>query len=74
MKTSLKIILFATLYLLMCVGVLVLATQQSIPQPIGLLVVAMVMTPVIVSVCGGLPIDFMSLKQASKTNIASEAK
>ena len=69
-----KIILFATLYLLMCVGVLVLATQQSIPQPIGLLVVAMVMTPVIVSVCGGLPIDFMSLKQASKTNIASEAK
>jgi len=69
-----KIILFATLYLLMCAGVLVLATQQSIPQPIGLLVVAMVMTPVIVSVCGGLPIDFMSLKQASKTNIASEAK
>ena len=69
-----KIILFATLYLLMCVGVLVLATQQSIPQPIGLLVVAMVMTPVIVSVCGGLPIDFMSLKQVSKTNVASEEK
>ena len=69
-----KIILFATLYLLMCVGVLVLATQQSIPQPIGLLVVAMVMTPVIVSVCGGLPIDFISLKQASKTSVASESK
>ena len=69
-----KIILFATLYLLMCAGVLVLATQQSIPQPIGLLVVAMVITPVIVSVCGGLPIDFMSLKQASKTSVPSEAK
>ena len=69
-----KIILFAALYLLMCAGVLVLATQQSIPQPIGLLVVAMVMTPVIVSVCGGLPTDFMSLKQASKTSVASEAK
>ena len=69
-----KIILFAALYLLMCAGVLVLATQQSIPQPIGLLVVAMVMTPVIVSVCGGLPIDFMSLKQANKTSVASEAK
>ena len=69
-----KIILFATLYILMCAGVLVLATQQSIPQPIGLLVVAMVMTPVIVSVCGGLPVDFMSIKQGSKTSVASEVK
>ena len=69
-----KIILFATLYVLMCAGVLILATQQSIPQPIGLLVVAMVMTPVIVSVCGGLPVDFMSVKQASKTSVTSEAK
>ena len=69
-----KIILFATLYVLMCAGVLILATQQSIPQPIGLLVVAMVMTPAIVSVCGGLPVDFMSVKQASKTNVTSEAK
>ena len=69
-----KIILFATLYILMCAGVLVLATQQSIPQPIGLLVVAMVMTPIIVSVCGGLPVDFMSVKQDSKTSVTSEAK
>ena len=69
-----KIILFATLYILMCAGVLILATQQSIPQPIGLLVVAMVMTPVIVSVCGGLPVDFMSVKQASKTSVTSETK
>ena len=69
-----KIILFATLYILMCAGVLILATQQSIPQPIGLLVVAMVMTPVIVSVCGGLPVDFMSVKQASKTSVTTEAK
>ena len=58
----------------MCLGVLVLATQQSIPQPIGLLVVAMVMTPVIVSVCGGLPVDFMSIKQGSKASVASEIK
>ena len=69
-----KIALFATLYILMCAGVLILATQQSIPQPIGLLVVAMVMTPVIVSVCGGLPVDFMSVKQDVKTNVTSEAK
>ena len=69
-----KITLFATLYILMCAGVLVLATQQSIPQPIGLLVVAMVITPVIVLVCGGLPVNFISVKQANKTNVTSEAK
>ena len=69
-----KIALFATLYILMCAGVLILATQQSIPQPIGLLVVAMVMTPVIVSVCGGLPLDFMSVNKNSKTGATSEAK
>ena len=64
MKISFKIILFATLYLLMCLGVLILASQQSIPQPIGLLVVAMVMTPIIVSVCGGLPLDFINPKKS----------
>ena len=69
-----KITFFATLYILMCAGVLVLGAQQSIPQPIGLLVVAMVMTPVIVSVCGGLPVNFMSIKQAGKINVTSEAK
>ena len=69
-----KIILFLTLYILMCAGVLILATQQSIPQPIGLLVVAIVITPVIVSVCGGLPVDFMSEKQARKTSVTSEVK
>ena len=31
----------------MCFGVLFLATQESTAQPIGLLVVAMVMTPII---------------------------
>ena len=72
MKISLKIILFATTYIFMCVSIFVLATQQTIPQPIGLLVVAMVMTPVIVSVCGGLPVDFMSVKQKTKTSFASE--
>ena len=62
MKNKVKIISFFTLYVLMCFGVLILATRESIPQPIGLLVVAMVMTPVIVSVCGGLPVDFMKPK------------
>ena len=72
MKISFKIILFATLYVLMCVGVLVLASQQSIPQPIGLLVVAMVMTPIIVSVCGGLPLGFMNPKPRTNSKITAE--
>ena len=56
----------------MCVGVLILASQQSIPQPIGLLVVAMVMTPIIVSVCGGLPLDFMNPKPRTNSKITTE--
>ena len=62
MKNRVKIIFFFVLYVLMCFGILVLAARESIPQPIGLLVVAMVMTPIIVSVCGGLPVDFMKPK------------
>ena len=72
MKISFKIILFATLYVLICVGVLVLASQQSIPQPIGLLVVAMVMTPIVVSVCGGLPLDFMSPKSRANSKPSAD--
>ena len=62
MKNRVKIIFFFVLYVLMCLGILVLAARESIPQPTGLLVVAMVMTPIIVSVCGGLPVDFMKPK------------
>ena len=62
MKNRVKIIFFFVLYVLKCLGILVLAARESIPQPIGLLVVAMVMTPIIVSVCGGLPVDFMKPK------------
>ena len=62
MKNRVKIIFFFVLYVLMSLGILVLAARESIPQPIGLLVVAMVMTPIIVSVCGGLPVDFMKPK------------
>ena len=62
MKNRVKIIFFFVLYVLMCLGILALAARESIPQPIGLLVVAMVMTPIIVSVCGGLPVDFMKPK------------
>ena len=50
------------IYVSMCFSVLVLAVHESTAQPIGLLVVAMVMTPIIVSICGGLPVDFMQSK------------
>ena len=62
MKNKAKIIFYFVLYVLMCLGILTLAARESIPQPIGLLLVAMVMTPVVVSVCGGLPVDFMKPK------------
>ena len=62
-KTSLKALFFFVIYILMCFGTLFLATQESTAQPIGLLVFAMVMTPIIISICGGLPVDVMKLKQ-----------
>ena len=63
-KISLKTLFFFVIYILMCFGVLFLATQESTAQPIGLLVVAMVMTPIIIAICAGLPVDFMKLKQS----------
>ena len=62
MKSSLKKAFFLATYILMCVGVLVLAIHESTAQPIGLLIVGMVMTPIIVSICGGLPVDIMKIK------------
>ena len=62
MKGLLKPGFFLAIYVLMCFGVLVLAIHESTAQPIGLLVVAIVMTPIIVSICGGLPVDFMKSK------------
>tara|TARA_B100000900_G_scaffold4934_1_gene4130 strand:+ start:12264 stop:12413 length:150 start_codon:yes stop_codon:yes gene_type:complete len=38
------------------------ATRESTPQPIGLLIVAMVMTPVLVSIIAGLPVNCMSFQ------------
>ena len=61
MKSTLKAIMFSSFYILMCGGALAQAVHESTRQPIGLLVAAMVMTPVIVSICGGLPVDFMKV-------------
>ena len=59
MKISLKIIFIFSLYALMCGSVLLIATRESTIQPIRLLLIAMVMTPIIVSIFGGLPVDIM---------------
>ena len=61
MKSSLKAIMFYIFYILICGGALAQAVRESTKQPIGLLVAAMAMTPVIVSICGGLPVDFMKV-------------
>ena len=61
MKSSFKAIMFSTSYILMCGGALAQAVRESTKQPIGLLVASMVMTPAIISICGGLPVDFMKV-------------
>ena len=43
----------------MCGSVLLIATHKSTIQPIGLLVIAMVMTPIIVSIFSGMPVDII---------------
>ena len=62
MKRSLKIIFIFSLYTLMCSGVLVIAIRESTRQPIGLLVVSMALTPALVAIFGGLPVNFLEGK------------
>ena len=46
-----------SLYTLMCSGVFVVAIHESTQQPIGFLVVSMALTPVLVAIFGGLPVN-----------------
>ena len=62
MKRSLKIIFIFSLYTLMCSGVLTIAIRESTRQPIGLLVVSMALTPALVAIFGGLPVNFLEEK------------
>ena len=62
MKRSFKIIFIFSLYTLMCSGVLVIAIRESTRQPIGLLVLSMALTPVLVAILGGLPVNFLKEK------------
>ena len=61
-----KTYLFSTAYISMCVGVLILARRESTIQPIGLLIVAMVFTPLIISIVGGLRLDSLPLIKAKQ--------
>ena len=50
-----------SLYLVICNLVIYVATmdyQQM--QPVGLIIVGMVFIPVVITIFGGLPLDFMS--------------
>ena len=62
MKRSFKMIFIFSLYTLMCSGVFVVAILESTQQPIGLLVVSMALTPVLVAIFGGLPVNFLEEK------------
>ena len=62
MKLSLKIIFIFSLYTLMCSGALAIAIRESTRQPIGLLVVSMAVTPALVAIFGGLPVNFLEEK------------
>ena len=75
MKRSLKMIFIFSLYTLMCSGVLAIAIRESTRQPIGLLVVSMALTPALVAIFGGLPVNFLEEKfkmRLDKNSTANE--
>ena len=73
MKRSLKMIFIFSLYTLMCSGVLAIAIRESTRQPIGLLVVSMALTPALVAIFGGLPVNFLEEKFKVKLDNNSTA-
>ena len=64
-----KAFLFLTAYISMCVGVLILAQNETTNQPVGLLIVAMVFTPLIISIVGGLRLDSLPLIKVKEANL-----
>ena len=71
MRRVFKIIFIFSLYTLMCSGVFVVAILESTRQPIGLLVVSMALTPVLVAILGGLPVNFLKEKLNMNHDISS---
>jgi|TARA_B100000073_G_scaffold199636_1_gene165283 hypothetical protein len=59
----LKPFLVSLLYVSSCALALLQATRESTPQPVGFLIVAMVMTPILVSIIAGLPVNCMSFQK-----------
>ena len=55
----------------MCSGVFVVAILESTQQPIGLLVVSMALTPVLIAIIGGLPVNFFEEKFRLMNDISS---
>ena len=78
MKRSLKIVFILSLYTLMCSGVLIIAIRESTRQPIGLLVVSMALTPALVAIFGGLPVNFFeerfNMRRDNSSTTNEEAK
>ena len=62
--SMLKPVLISLLYVSSCVLALLQATRESTPQPLGLLIVAMVMAPILVSIIAGLPINCMNFRRS----------
>ena len=73
MKRSLKIIFIFSLYTLMCSGALIIAIRESTRQPIGLLVASMALTPALVAIFGGLPVNFLEEKFKMRRENSSTA-
>ena len=59
----LKSFIFFIGYIGICFGALYQAQRETTIQPLGLLVVAMVLTPLIVAIFGGLSLNALSNKK-----------
>ena len=55
----------------MCSGVLIIAIRESTQQPIDLLVVSMALTPILVAIIGGLPVNCLEQKFSMMHDISS---
>ena len=64
----LKLITSMSLYAVVCTLAIYAATREyEQQQPIGLLIVGMVFIPIIITIYGGLPLDFMKKAKPIKT-------
>ena len=64
----LKLITSMSLYAVVCILAIYAATREyEQQQPIGLLIVGMVFIPIIITIYGGLPLDFMKKAKPIET-------